>query len=79
MESTRSSQLSFAVISAASDGNVQATAQVLKHYESYISKCCLKALYDEHGMIRVATDTELKGLIHSALLNMIHKFEVTIK
>ena len=79
MESSKNDQLAFTVISAASDEDLQAIEAILKHYDRYISKCCLKALYDEHGMMCVATDAELKGLIQSALIRMILKFEIIIK
>ena len=68
----------FTVISAAADGDMQAIEKVLKHYNAYISKASLRPLYDECGNIYIAVDTELKGRIRAALMEMILKFEIEI-
>ena len=36
------------------------------------------SLYDEYGNIYIAVDTELKGRIRTALMEMILKFEVEV-
>ena len=64
---------SFTVISLSADGDVQAIEKVLKHYDAYISKASLRPLYDEYGNIYIAVDTELKGRIRTALMEMILK------
>lgn len=69
---------SFTVISAAADGDAQAIEKILKHYDAYISKVSLRPLYDEYGNIYIAVDTELKGRIRAAMMEMILKFEVEI-
>lgn len=69
---------SFTVISAAADGDAQAIEKILKHYDAYISKASLRPLYDEYGNIYIAVDTELKGRIRTAMMEMILKFEVEI-
>lgn len=51
---------------------------MLKHYDAYISKASLRPLYDEYGNIYIAVDTELKGRIRTALMEMILKFEVEV-
>lgn len=68
----------FTSISAAVDGDVNATEKILKHYDAYISKASLRPLYDEYGNIYIAVDTELKGRIRTAIMEMILKFEVEI-
>lgn len=69
---------SFTVISLSADGDVHAIEKVLKHYDAYISKASLRPLYDEYGNIYIAVDTELKGRIRTALMEMILKFEVEV-
>jgi len=68
----------FNSISTASDGDVNAIEKILKHYDAYISKASLRPLYDEYGNIRIAVDMELKGLIKSALMEMVLKFDIEI-
>jgi len=58
--------------------NRQELEKVLKHYDAYISKASLRPLYDEYGNIYIAVDTELKGRIRTALMEMILKFEVEV-
>lgn len=38
---------SFYLISSAVDGNVNSIEKILAFYDPYISKCCLRPLYDE--------------------------------
>lgn len=68
---------SFTVISTAA-GDAQAIEKILKNYDAYISKASLRPLYDEYGNIYIAVDTELKGRIRTAMMEMILKFEVEI-
>ena len=50
-----------------------------KHpYDPYISKCCLRPLYDEYGNVYIVVDMELKGRIREALIKMILDFEIDI-
>lgn len=77
MKSTEKCPL-FTVISAAADGDVIAIEKILKHYDAYICKASLRPLYDEYGNIYIAVDTELKGRIRAALMEMILKFEVEV-
>ena len=67
---------SFYLISNAVDGNVGAIEKLLEFYEPYISKCCLRPFYDEHGNVCIVVDMELKGRIREALLKMICEFEI---
>jgi len=68
----------FSVISLASDGNINAIEKILKHYDAYLSKSSLRPLYDEYGQMYIAVDTELKGLIRTALVARILKFEIEV-
>lgn len=68
----------FTTISAASDGDVNAIKKILFHYDAYISKSCLRPLYDEHGGMYITLDAELKGIIRTALIAMILNFEVEV-
>ena len=69
---------SYAAITAASDGDEVAIQKILSHYDAYISKACLRPLYDEYGNIYLAVDMELKGRIRAALMDMILKFEIAV-
>ena len=42
----------------------------------YISKCCLRSLYDEYGNVYIVVDMELKGRIREALIKMILGFDI---
>ena len=44
--------------------------------DRYISKCCLRPLYDEYGNVYIAVDMELKGRIREALIEMMLGFTV---
>ena len=37
----------YRLISSAVDGNEQSIERILAFYDPYISKCCLRPLYDE--------------------------------
>ncbi|MGO0943797.1 helix-turn-helix domain-containing protein, partial [Clostridioides difficile] len=51
--------------------------KLLVFYDPYISKCCLRPLYDEYGNVYIVVDMELKGRIREAL--PFGKDNVTIK
>ena len=67
---------SFYLISLAVDGNVNAIEKILALYDPYISKCCLRSLYDEYGNVYIVVDMELKGRIREALIKMILGFDI---
>lgn len=67
---------SFYHISSAVDGNEKAIEKILHFYDPYISKCCLRPLYDEYGNVYIAVDMELKGRIREAVMKMILEFEL---
>ena len=45
----------------------------------YISKCCLRPLYDEYGNVYIAVDMELKGRIREALIKMMLDFDIPLE
>ena len=70
---------SFYLISSAVDGNVNSIEKILALYDPYISKCCLRPLYDEYGNVYIVVDMELKGLIREALIKMILGFDIALE
>ena len=54
---------SYYLLSQAMDGDEKAIEKILAFYAPYISKCCLRPLYDEYGNVYIVVDMELKGLI----------------
>ena len=40
---------SYYLLSQAMDGDEKAIEKILVFYDPYISKCCLRPLYDEYG------------------------------
>ena len=55
---TENSLLPYAVIKAATVGNIDAINAVLKHYERYIAALSMKSLYDENGISHLYLDEE---------------------
>ena len=54
------------VICQASAGNETAIREILKLYDAYICKLCLRPFYhSESGKIIMQVDEELKGQIHT--------------
>ena len=44
----------------------------------YISKLSLRKLYDEYGNVYMVVDSELKGRIQAAVMDMIANFEIIV-
>lgn len=64
------------VICQASAGNETAIREILKFYDAYICKLCLRPFYhSESGKIIMQVDEELKGQIHTEMMKAILKFE----
>lgn len=59
---------SFYVISSAMDGDKISIDKILDFYDPYISKSCIRPLYDEYGNVYIAVDMELKGRIREAIM-----------
>lgn len=50
----------------------------MKFYDGYISKLCLRKLYDEHGNVCMVVDADLKNRVQTALLDMLMNFEIVV-
>lgn len=74
----KNKHLSFDIIVTAVDGDKEAIKKVLKFYDSYISKLSLRKMYDVYGNVYMVIDSELKGRIQTAVMNMILNFEITV-
>ena len=70
---------SYYLLSQAMDGDEKAIEKILAFYDPYISKCCLRPLYDEYGNVYIVVDMELKGLIREALIKMILDFDMPLE
>ena len=68
----------FAVIVAATNGDEAAIQEILDFYDGYISKLSLRKLYDEYGNVYMVVDSELKGRIQAAVMDMIANFEIVV-
>ncbi len=69
--------LPFDVIQAATQGEPEALAQVLKHFEGYIVKMSTRIYYDEFGQSYRHVDPELKQRIECRLIaQIIQKFKI---
>ena len=68
----------FAVIVAATNGDEVAIQEILNFYDGYISKLSLRKLYDEYGNVYMVVDSELKGRIQAAVMDMIANFEIIV-
>jgi len=73
-----SKKMPFVMIVAASGGNEEAIQQILDFYDGYISKLSLRPLHDEFGNVYMVIDSELKGKIQAAIINMILNFEIIV-
>ena len=61
-------------------GNETAIREILKFYDAYICKLCLRPFYhSESGKITMQVDEELKGQIHTEMMKAILKFEIRVK
>ena len=70
--------LPFEIILSATEGDPEAIETVMKFYDGYISKLCLRKLYDEYGNVYMVVDSELKGRIQAAVMDMIANFEIVV-
>lgn len=71
---------SFELICRASRGDEVAIKEILKLYDAYISKLCLRPFYrSESGKIIMQVDEELKGEIYTDMMKAILKFEIRVK
>ena len=78
MSKTRNKEnlLPFHIIKAASEGDVEAINEVLKHYEGYIAALSTRKLYDECGNPHYCVDETLRRRLETKLITKILAFEV---
>lgn len=50
----------------------------MEFYDGYISKLCLRKLYDEYGNVCMVVDADLKNRVQTALLDMLMNFEIVV-
>ena len=65
---------SYYLLSQAMDGDEKAIEKILAFYDPYISKCCLRPLYDEYGNCNL-TEYLTKG--HSNVRPSVKRWEMT--
>lgn len=71
---------SFELICRVSSGDELAIREILKFYDGYISKLCLRPFYhSESGKIIMQVDEELKGEVYTDMMKAILKFEIRVK
>lgn len=70
---------SFELIGKAVSGDKSAIMKLLKYYDAYISKSCLRPMYGDTGSAHMAVDMELKGRIQTRLINAMLRFELKVK
>lgn len=67
------------MISEAVSGNETTIMDLLKYYDAYISKSCLRPIYSTSNKVNMIVDMELKGRIQTELMKAILKFELKVK
>ena len=66
----------FSVIVAATDGDIEAVNQIVKHYGGYIAKRSLRPMKDEYGNQHMVVDETLRRRIETRLISKILSFEI---
>ncbi len=68
MKQTRYKEpLPLAVIEAARAGDAGAMEQVLRYYNGYINKLCIRTLYDDYGQPYTGVDEYMKRRLENKL------------
>jgi len=68
--------VSFPIIVAATDGDIEAVNQIVKHYGGYIAKRSLRPMKDEYGNQHMVVDETLRRRIETRLITKILSFEI---
>lgn len=63
----------LSVIEAARAGETDAMEQILRHYDGYINKLCLRTIIDGSGQPHKQVDPYMKGRLQSKLMQAITK------
>ena len=75
-DNAESGLLPYPVIIAATKGDPEAMAIVVKHYESYITSLSMRKLYDERGNAYWGIDEDIRDRLRSRLMRAVLSFEV---
>lgn len=63
--------LTMDVIEAARAGNPLAMERILRYYDRYINKICMRMLYDKDGMPHIGIDEYMKHRLQAKLVEAI--------
>ena len=75
-ENAESGLLPYPVIIAATKGDPEAMAIVVKHYESYIASLSMRKFRDERGNTYWGIDEDIRDRLRSMLMRAVLSFEV---
>ena len=75
-ENAESGLLPYPVTIAATKGDPEAMAIVVKHYESYIASLSMRKLRDERGNTYWGIDEDIRDRLRSRLMRAVLSFEV---
>ena len=67
---------SFAVIEAATKGDVTALNTLVRHYAGYIAALSRRPLWDECGRVHMAVDPDIQRRLETKLITRILAFNV---
>ena len=67
---------SYYLISSAMDGNEKAIEKLLAFYDPYISKCCLRSLYDEYGNVYYGIDEDMRDRLQAKLMRAVLDYKI---
>ncbi len=74
-ENAESGLLPYPVIIAATKGDPEAMAIVVKHYESYIASLSMRKFRDERGNTYWGIDEDIRDRLRSRLMRAVLSFE----
>ena len=75
-DNAESGLLPYPIIIAATKGDPEAMAIVVKHYESYIASLSMRKLRDERGNTYWGIDEDIRDRLRSRLMRAVLSFEV---
>ena len=75
-ENAESGLLPYPVIIAATKGDPEAMAIVVKHYESYIASLSMRKFHDERGNTYWGIDEDIRDRLQSRLMRAILSFKI---
>lgn len=68
--------LPYEIIKNATQGDVDAIDEILKHYEGYIDILSKRRMYDEYGQVHYCVDETLKRRLQTKLLIKTLNFKI---